>query len=149
MTRDCKERKMPLDKSVRLHDVFVSQSTVRRSDDAECTQVVHVCDACGDGASDFLCVYVGRVFTVAGIIAISPTAGDFLLAIVGFVHLALFGGVFCGISVLVSRACAGASGRVRLGAAAIIGIALGVVTLQPWYGIGSGFHSLYCLVLHH
>lgn len=85
---------------------------------------------------------------VAGIIAISATAGDFLLAILGLVHVAIFGGVFYGISVLVSRACAGASGHVRLSVAAIIGIVLGVVTLQPWYSAGDGFHSLYYVVLH-
>jgi hypothetical protein len=95
----------------------------------------------------YLFMWVGFL-PVAGIIAISATAGDFLLAIVGLLHIALFGGVFYGISVLVSRTCAGASERVRLGVAAIIGIALGVVTLQPWYGSGDGFHSLYYVVLH-
>jgi hypothetical protein len=85
---------------------------------------------------------------VAGIIAMSATAGDFLLAVVGLVHVALFGGMFYGIAVLISRVFAGASGRVRLGIAAIIGIALGVITLQPWYDIGDGFHSLYYVVLH-
>ena len=95
----------------------------------------------------YLFMWVGFL-PVAGIIAISATAGDVLLAIVGLGHVALFGGVFYGISVLVSRACAGASERVRLGVAAIIGISLAVVTLQPWYGIGRGFHSLYYLLLH-
>ena len=85
---------------------------------------------------------------VAGIIAMSVTGGDFLLAIMGLVHLALFGGVFYGIAVLVSRACARASERLRLGVAAIIGIALGVVTMQPWYDIGDGSHSLYYIILH-
>jgi hypothetical protein len=84
---------------------------------------------------------------VAGIIAISATAGDFLFATLGLVHVAIFGGVFYGISVLISRACAGAPRRVRLGVAAITGIALGVVTLQPWYGAGDGFHSLYYVIL--
>jgi hypothetical protein len=95
----------------------------------------------------FLFVWVGFL-PVAGIIAMSATGGDFPLAMVGLVHIALFGGVFYGISVLVSRVCADASQRVRLGVAVIIGIALGVVTLQPWYGIGRGFHSLYYLLLH-
>jgi hypothetical protein len=95
----------------------------------------------------FLFMWVG-ILPVAGIIAVSATAGNFLLAVVGLVHVALFGGIFYGISVLISRACADASERVRLGVAAIIGIALGVVTLQPWYGRGEGFHSLYYLLLH-
>ncbi len=84
---------------------------------------------------------------VAGIIAISAAAGDLLLAILGLVHVAIFGGVFYGISVLISRACSGASGHVRLGVAAIIGTVLGMVTLQPWYSAGDGFHSLYYVVL--
>jgi hypothetical protein len=95
----------------------------------------------------YVFMWIG-VLPVAGIIAMSATAGDFLLAVVGLVHVALFGGMFYGIAVLISRACAEASGRVRLGVAAIIGIALGVVTLQPWYDVGDGFHSLHYVLLH-
>jgi hypothetical protein len=75
----------------------------------------------------FLFMWVGFL-PVAGIIAISATAGDFLLAIVGLVHVALFGGMFYGISVLISRVSAGVPERVRLGVAVIIGIALGQKT---------------------
>jgi hypothetical protein len=94
----------------------------------------------------YLFMWVGFL-PVAGIIAISATAGDFLLAIVGLLHVALFGFVFYGLAVSISRACAGASERMRLGVAAIIAILLGVVTLQPWYGTGDGFHSLYYVIL--
>jgi hypothetical protein len=95
----------------------------------------------------YVFMWIG-VLPVAGIITMSVTAGDFLLTVVGLVHVALFGGMFYGIAVLISRALAGASGRVRLGVAAFVGIAVGVVTLQPWYEIGDGFHSLYYLLLH-
>jgi hypothetical protein len=134
-----KERAKAIGKICPANDLFVTKLIVRLSDDPACAQVVHLCDACGYCASNFLLVYVGRM---------SVTGGDFLLAIMGLVHTALFGGRFYGISVFISRACAGASERVRLGIAAIIGIVLAVVTLQPWYGIGDGFHSLYYIILH-
>jgi hypothetical protein len=52
----------------------------------------------------YVFMWIG-VLPVAGIIAMSATAGDFLLAVVGLVHVALFGGMFYGIAVLISRAC--------------------------------------------
>jgi hypothetical protein len=95
----------------------------------------------------FLFTWVGFL-PVAGIIAISVTGGEFDLAIMGLLHVALFGGFFYWISVFISRMCAGACERARIGVATIIGIALGVITLQPWYRNGEHFHSLYYLLLH-
>jgi hypothetical protein len=88
------------------------------------------------------------VVPVVGIIAISATSGDFPLAILGLVHVALFGGVFYGLSALVSRTCASASEHMRFAVAAAIGVALGAVTFQPWYSAGDAFNSLYDVVLH-
>ncbi len=75
----------------------------------------------------------------------SADAGDFLLAVVGPYTLLDLVGMFYGIAALnLSGVRRGLRSRRAWGLPGIDrGIALGVITLQPWYDIGDGFHSLY------
>lgn len=97
----------------------------------------------------FLFMAIG-FFPVAGIIAISVTSKDLLLAIFGLVHVIVVGAVFYGVASAASKLSTRVSPRIRLGIASVICIALIWVTFQPWYGWGgyatSRFHSLYFLL---
>jgi hypothetical protein len=98
----------------------------------------------------FFLFSVAGFFPVVGIIAICAAGKDLALAAFGIVHVAVYGALFYGIAFAVSKLCGRMSERIRLGLAAIIGIALVWVTFQPWYGWGgdgtSRFYSLYFLL---